>query len=526
MSGRADFHAPQQQAETLKAADGLLQRKCACGAHTHGGAECEACAGEGRKLRRAAVSRAEASDAQPRALQDSAEGFAHDFSGTPLHSDSSTSPRPGLAVNPAGDASELEADAFAERVMRTNAAAASVGLTAAPRKIARREAAGGEAAQVAPPIVQEVLRSHGRPLDASAREWMEPRFRQDFGHVRIHADGRAAESARAVRARAYTVGADVVLGAGEYSPHSARGLRLLAHELTHVVQQRGSGAALQRQPTEAPADEKKEPAEKEGEVVNARDFAKAESLVRIGKQVAACQQAGLGKTNSGITAQSPVDGQTAQVLDEAMERASLCGSLSQYITLKSQKLSRGRFAVHQHYKGNENLGKDDASRSRFDTDDFHAAVAKYLGFKDARTDAQRAEIQKIGGFYDRPNDTVNVPSTGKFGSALHESVHRLSGLLFNQLFGHFLNEGVTQCFSDIILQDEGLPIYTGHEYGPNVQSARLLINKLGGWTLPAQIYFQNSDDAYWQAMVKLGLIPSADKRRYVSQDEITKAIKK
>lgn len=285
------------------------------------------------------------------------------------------------------------------------------------------------------------------------------------------------------------------------------------------VLQRVASPVLQRQP----AEETKAPAEKEGEVVNARDFATAESLVRIRKQFTACQQAGLGKTNSGITPQSPVDGQTAQSLDEVLERASFCGSLSRYITLKPQKLSQGHFKVHQHYKGNENLGKDDVSRSRFDTDDFHAAVAKYLGFKDARTDAQRAEIRKIGGFYDRPNDTVNLPSTGKFGSALHESVHRLSGVLFRQVFGQFLNEGVTQCFSDIILQDEGLPIYTGHEYGPNVQSARLLINRLGGWDLLAQVYFQDSRDAYWQAMLNLRLIPSLDKKRHIPHDEILKA---
>jgi hypothetical protein len=93
-----------------------------------------------------------------------------------------------------------------------------------------------------PSIVHEVLRSPGQPLDAAARAFFEPRFGHDFSQVRVHADGRAAESARAVNAFAYTVGRDVVFGAGQYGPHTHHGKRLLAHELTHVVQQQLIGA--------------------------------------------------------------------------------------------------------------------------------------------------------------------------------------------------------------------------------------------------------------------------------------------
>jgi hypothetical protein len=99
----------------------------------------------------------------------------------------------------------------------------------------------------APPIVHDVLNSPGQPLDANARAFMEPRFGHDFSRVRVHADTKAAESARAVNAAAYTVGRDIVFGTGQYAPHSARGQRVLAHELTHVVQQdRGvsSGTAM------------------------------------------------------------------------------------------------------------------------------------------------------------------------------------------------------------------------------------------------------------------------------------------
>lgn len=77
----------------------------------------------------------------------------------------------------------------------------------------------------------------GRPLPPDVRAYFEPRFGRDFGRVRVHIGARAAESARAVNARAYTVGRDVVLGAGQYAPATTWGRRLLAHELTHVVQQ-------------------------------------------------------------------------------------------------------------------------------------------------------------------------------------------------------------------------------------------------------------------------------------------------
>jgi len=91
-----------------------------------------------------------------------------------------------------------------------------------------------------PPIVHEVLRSPGDPLDATTRAFIESRFGHDFSSVRVHAGERAARSARVVNALAYTVGRDVVFGTGQYMPASHAGARLLAHELAHVVQQDAS----------------------------------------------------------------------------------------------------------------------------------------------------------------------------------------------------------------------------------------------------------------------------------------------
>ena len=100
----------------------------------------------------------------------------------------------------------------------------------------QRRSLGSSRLAVAPSIVHKVLRSPGRPLDSGTRAFFEPRFGHDFGHVRVHTDARAAESARAVDAHAYTVGRDVVFGAGRYAPATSDGRQLLAHELAHVVQ--------------------------------------------------------------------------------------------------------------------------------------------------------------------------------------------------------------------------------------------------------------------------------------------------
>jgi hypothetical protein len=90
-------------------------------------------------------------------------------------------------------------------------------------------------------------------MDGATRDFMETRFGHDFAHVRVHAGSEAAQSARSMGARAYTVGSHIVFGAGEFTPKSDPGRRLLAHELAHVAQQRGARTArLQRAPA-APA---------------------------------------------------------------------------------------------------------------------------------------------------------------------------------------------------------------------------------------------------------------------------------
>jgi Domain of unknown function (DUF4157) len=110
------------------------------------------------------------------------------------------------------------------------------------KKLQRKPVSATQAHEV-PPIVHEVLRSPGKSLDQQTRAFMEPRFGHNFSCVRVHADDKAAESARVVNARAYTVGSHIAFGSGEFEPQSSDGRRLLAHELTHTIQQRNSVGA-------------------------------------------------------------------------------------------------------------------------------------------------------------------------------------------------------------------------------------------------------------------------------------------
>jgi hypothetical protein len=110
------------------------------------------------------------------------------------------------------------------------------------RRVATAPPIGVPAGAAAPPEVHEALRSPGQPLGAATRAYFEQRFGHDFSRVRIHAGSKAAEAASSVQARAYANGRHIVFAAGEYAPDTAEGKRLLAHELTHVIQHTSANA--------------------------------------------------------------------------------------------------------------------------------------------------------------------------------------------------------------------------------------------------------------------------------------------
>ena len=180
----------------------------------------------------------------------------------------------GLRIAEADSALEREADHAAGEAM----AGAPGKFGWSPSKIGTlqdksrtfRSAIGNDS--YAPPIVREVLRSPGQPLDSSTCSFIEQRFAYDFSKVRVHTDSQATASARAVNALAFTSGNNIVFGAGQYAPSASWGRSLLAHELTHVLQQDAcENAVLQRQP--APAHQPApSPASQQSHPAPRRDF--------------------------------------------------------------------------------------------------------------------------------------------------------------------------------------------------------------------------------------------------------------
>jgi hypothetical protein len=158
---------------------------------------------------------------------------------------SSSSPRiqAKLTINAPGDEYEREADRVAEQMMHVPPAerAELEDEDEEPEVMTKREPAHGVsgAFEAGEEFEQQlnVTRGQGQPLPPTLKQEFETRFGADFSRVRIHADVRSAEMNRAIQARAFTHAQDIYLGAGQYGPDSTAGKRLLAHELTHVVQQ-------------------------------------------------------------------------------------------------------------------------------------------------------------------------------------------------------------------------------------------------------------------------------------------------
>jgi len=195
----------------------ILQRKCACGNHITTGGECAGCTKKKMGLQRK------------------------------------------LIIGASNDPLEQEADRIADRVLAMPAAGSRASL-----HIQRYSEPSGGQVDAVPDTVNQALAAHGRPLEPALRQDMEHRFGHDFSQVKIHADGAAGQSARAVNAQAYTVGSDIVFGAGRFAPATHAGRRLLAHELTHVIQQSaGMAPSIQRQPDK----DKKEPSSEVGKAL-------------------------------------------------------------------------------------------------------------------------------------------------------------------------------------------------------------------------------------------------------------------
>jgi uncharacterized protein DUF4157 len=168
--------------------------------------------------------------------------------------------QPKLSISAPGDAYEQEADRVADTIMRMPDPGAHITAAASSQVVQRmcpecdeeeklhRKASGAEDLHAGTALESEIAGlSGGQPLSLAERAFFEPRFGRDFSSVRVHTGPQAARLADSVSAHAFTLGNNVVFNSGKYSPESEQGKHLLAHELTHVVQQNGIARAVQRQ---------------------------------------------------------------------------------------------------------------------------------------------------------------------------------------------------------------------------------------------------------------------------------------
>lgn len=234
--------APTQARSPAPApAAGLLQRQYACGQHTIAGGECAECRQKRLALQRRATNPADPPAVPPldpatRAFTE--PRFGQDFSRIPARTRVAGVIQTKLAINQPGDEYEQEADRIADQVM---AAPAYHPVSNAPPRIQRFVGQPTGQVETAPASVDQVLASPGRPLEPELRQDMEQRFGYDFSPVRVHTGAVAEQSAQDISAYAYTAGHDIVFGASKFEGGTHEGRRLLAHELTHVVQQLGTG---------------------------------------------------------------------------------------------------------------------------------------------------------------------------------------------------------------------------------------------------------------------------------------------
>jgi len=363
-----------------------------------------------------------------------------------------------LAIGASSHPLEREADRVAERVL---AEPADPALSEAAPSIHRFGEKSVEQSDAGHESVSLALAEPGSPLGPTLRQDMEQRFGHDFSHVRVHTGAVADRSAKDVHAQAYTSGPHVVFSAGRFAPATYQGRRLLAHELTHVTQQSGGvSLPIQRQPEETPPKE----------------------------DATAKKPAKTTLKSEGVGLSDPVAGNTAAIIDQVLARnQKLAPYISDRLKAGFSIAEKGKF-VHASSHGN-----------------FDNAYRKAYDMKSSETVSKDTT-----GFFDPKKSEVHLRPNAKFGTALHESMHRLAS---PALYGSYLQEamkistnltevlkeGVTAFFTDAVLNDEGLPNFND-AYRSKKKKAENLIAALGsdGFDLIAKFNFQGG------AVVEIG----------------------
>ncbi|HKZ39132.1 MAG TPA: DUF4157 domain-containing protein, partial [Chryseolinea sp.] len=208
----------------------------------------------------------------------------HDFNKISVYPKQHSPLQTKLKINKPGDRYEQEADAVSEKIMRMSETETLQKVSSTPviqrkcskceeedeqSKVVHRKEANSYTVK-ASPAVSQTLESAGEPLDLHVRSFMENRFGFDFSKIRIHNSELAHQSANDINAMAYTYQNHIVFGPGKYQPKNDSGKKLLAHELTHTIQQR-PGDKISRQEDKEDEEEKKNQEEKSVKPDNTSD---------------------------------------------------------------------------------------------------------------------------------------------------------------------------------------------------------------------------------------------------------------
>jgi hypothetical protein len=402
---------------------------------------------------------------EPRTPESSAEAaprFGHDFSRVPVSSGAGAI-QAKLTVNAPGDIYEQEAERTAEQVMRMPEPrlqrACACGGSCSGCQTPATKAAAALGPDQAPPVVYEALSRPGQSLDPSASRCLGDRFGYDFSHVRVHTDTTAAAAARAVSARAFTVGRDIVFAADQYSPATSVGRRLLAHELTHVAQQTApaEGTARVTQP----------------------------SAVRLARDKDKTILEGEGKTG-------------ATTVDKATE--------VRRIIIKT--LSDPKSQLYPYIKGKlDKLKPDKTSYSIDDPAVFAHDYREHAKKRNIHIDPSVKDedlVREVGGFYDPAKRAIHLKTRSDYCAAFHETMHSLSSPdALSSNLGGFLMEGLTQYFTDVAFQEQTQDVCHGHKYGDQLKCATKLVGDMH-FDVMARLFFKDDANVFTAIATHIG----------------------
>jgi hypothetical protein len=317
--------------------------------------------------------------AQSRNLSSGKASRSSEFQRPHPRTTSQTSDSGRLVIGGAGDRAEREADHISEKALQSRTYLVQEGFA-----LGR---------QTDPACVNQIFKSSGEPLDSGTRDLLEPRLGFDLGRVRIHADHAAAENSLAVSARAFALGNHIAFGHDQYSPGTSDGIKLLAHELVHVMQYAESPApVLLRSPLLA------------------------------------------GKANQEF------GDSDAALIDKAIAESPI----KDFIPVKELKKLAGNVDTEDPVVFEKQFEKYQKSHKDVETD-----ASQVPGFVDR--EAKKPIKLRLPGKSSK-GDLVRAAT---FEAAVHEVLHLNSHTDFQNHFGHNYNEGVTEHFSELVLGESG-----------------------------------------------------------------------